>query len=92
MPQILRGRDINWQFDTPITVAAEKALTGAFQIDGADAHRGRAGRSDRGDERRHQPGDARRDRRAAARRRSGAPPPELPNSPTPQPASAEPET
>jgi hypothetical protein len=31
MPQILRGRDINWQFDTPITVAAERALTGAFQ-------------------------------------------------------------
>jgi len=31
MPAILRGRDINWQFDTPITVAAEKALVGAFQ-------------------------------------------------------------
>jgi hypothetical protein len=31
MPQILHGRDIGWQFDTPITVAAEKALTGAFQ-------------------------------------------------------------
>lgn len=30
MPQILRGRDISWQFDTPITVAAERALTGAF--------------------------------------------------------------
>jgi Bacteriophage head to tail connecting protein len=31
MPQILRGRDIAWQFDTPITVAAEKALTSSFQ-------------------------------------------------------------
>lgn len=31
MPQILRGRDIVWQFDTPITVAAEKSLTGTFQ-------------------------------------------------------------
>jgi hypothetical protein len=31
MPQALRGRDITWQFDTPITVAAERALTGAFQ-------------------------------------------------------------
>jgi hypothetical protein len=31
MPQILRGRDITFQFDTPITVAAEKALTGAFE-------------------------------------------------------------
>jgi hypothetical protein len=31
MPQILRGRDIVWEFDTPITVAAGKALTGAFQ-------------------------------------------------------------
>lgn len=30
MPQILRGRDINWQFDTPITVAANKALSGSF--------------------------------------------------------------
>lgn len=31
MPQILRGRDISWQFDTPITVAVEKGLTNAFQ-------------------------------------------------------------
>jgi Bacteriophage head to tail connecting protein len=31
MPQILRGRDITWDFDTPIAVAADKALTGAFQ-------------------------------------------------------------
>jgi len=31
MPQSLRGRDIDWQFDTPITVAAERALTSAFQ-------------------------------------------------------------
>lgn len=31
MPQILRGRDITWQFDTPITVAAEKALTASYQ-------------------------------------------------------------
>jgi hypothetical protein len=31
MPQALRGRDIAWQFDTPIKVAAEKALTGSFQ-------------------------------------------------------------
>jgi hypothetical protein len=30
MPQMLRGRDINFQFDTPITVAANKALSGAF--------------------------------------------------------------
>ena len=26
MPRILRGRDITWQFDTPITIAAERAL------------------------------------------------------------------
>jgi hypothetical protein len=31
MPQVLRGRDINWDFDTPITVAASKALGGIFQ-------------------------------------------------------------
>ncbi len=31
MPQILRGRDITWTFDTPITVAAEKALTASYQ-------------------------------------------------------------
>jgi hypothetical protein len=31
MPQILRGRDITWTFDTPITVAAEKALTSSYQ-------------------------------------------------------------
>jgi hypothetical protein len=31
MPQALRGRDISWQFDTPIKVAAEKALAGSFQ-------------------------------------------------------------
>lgn len=31
MPQILRGRDITWSFDTPITVAAEKALTTSYQ-------------------------------------------------------------
>ena len=31
MPQILRGRDITWTFDTPITVAAEKALAGSYQ-------------------------------------------------------------
>ena len=31
MPQALRGRDITWQFDTPITVAAEKALTGSYE-------------------------------------------------------------
>jgi hypothetical protein len=30
MPQALRGRDISWQFDTPIKVAAEKALAGSF--------------------------------------------------------------
>lgn len=30
MPKILRGRDIGWDFDTPITVAAEKALSSAF--------------------------------------------------------------
>jgi hypothetical protein len=32
MPQKLRGRDITWSFDTPITVAAEKALTSSFQM------------------------------------------------------------
>ena len=31
MPQILRGRDIGWQFDTPIATVAKTALTGAFQ-------------------------------------------------------------
>jgi hypothetical protein len=31
MPQILRGRDITWDFDTPIATAANKALTGSFQ-------------------------------------------------------------
>jgi hypothetical protein len=31
MPQILRGREITWTFDTPITVAAEKALTSSYQ-------------------------------------------------------------
>jgi len=31
MPQILRGREITWSFDTPITVAAEKALTSSYQ-------------------------------------------------------------
>jgi len=31
IPQILRGRDITWTFDTPITVAAEKALTASYQ-------------------------------------------------------------
>ena len=31
MPQILRGRDITWEFDTPITVATEKALLGLYQ-------------------------------------------------------------
>jgi hypothetical protein len=31
MPQVLRGRDIVWQFDTPITVAEEKSLSGTFQ-------------------------------------------------------------
>lgn len=31
MPQALRGRDITYQFDTPLTIAAEKALTEAFQ-------------------------------------------------------------
>lgn len=30
MPQALRGRDISWQFDTPLTAAADKALSGAF--------------------------------------------------------------
>lgn len=30
MPQALRGRDISWQFDTPLTVAADKALKGSF--------------------------------------------------------------
>jgi hypothetical protein len=30
MPQALRGRDISWQFDTPLKVAAEKALAGSF--------------------------------------------------------------
>lgn len=30
MPQILRGRDITWQFDTPITVAVERALKSSF--------------------------------------------------------------
>lgn len=32
IPQKLRGRDITWSFDTPITVAAEKALTSSFQM------------------------------------------------------------
>lgn len=32
MPQMLKGRDINWQFDTPISVAADKALTQSFQV------------------------------------------------------------
>jgi hypothetical protein len=31
MPRILRGRDITWDFDTPIAQAAEKALSGSFQ-------------------------------------------------------------
>lgn len=31
MPQKLRGRDITWVFDTPITVAAEKSLTSSYQ-------------------------------------------------------------
>lgn len=31
MPQKLRGRDISWQFDTPISTVAKTALTGAFQ-------------------------------------------------------------
>jgi Bacteriophage head to tail connecting protein len=31
MPQSLRGRDISWQFDTPLKVAVEKALAGSFQ-------------------------------------------------------------
>lgn len=31
MPQILRGRDISWQFDTPISTAVAAALTTSFQ-------------------------------------------------------------
>jgi hypothetical protein len=31
MPQGLRNRDISWTFDTPITVAAEKALLASYQ-------------------------------------------------------------
>lgn len=30
MPQALRGREVVWEFDTPITVAADRALKGAF--------------------------------------------------------------
>ena len=31
MPPILRGRDISWQFDTPITVAVNAGLTKSFE-------------------------------------------------------------
>lgn len=30
MPRVLRGREIVWAFDTPVSVAAERALSGAF--------------------------------------------------------------